>query len=291
VGESAVSGWVVAMRPVASGAVPAVSFRNAMRRLEILCVLGFAAALAALPQKLPNLYHDEIAGDPPFLSESGWRPLLNGKDLAGWHGFNGAAHEWVATKSVNFRRLFHPKELIFNAAPGDRIVNGKTGKTIDLFTDEKFGDFELYIEFMTAAGSNSGVYLHGLYEIQIFDSFGYTGHLQPGDCGAIYEGQGGFPGSPPLSNASRPPGEWQYFHIWFKAPRFDASGKKTANAKVLRVLYNGVLVQREVDIPGRTISGARIPEAAENPIMLQGDHGPVAFRNMYIRPLRPIAER
>ncbi len=256
------------------------------RLFETLGVLGLAASMAAFAQKLPDIYHDEIAGDPPFLSETGWRPLLNGRDLSGWHGLNGAAHAWVTTRSVNFRRIFRPKELLFVPAPGDRIVNGKLGKTANLVTDERFGDFELYIEFMTARGSNSGVYLHGLYEVQIFDSFGYAGYLLPGDCGAIYEGPAGFPGSPPLTNACRPPGEWQSFHIWFKAPRFNSKGRKTANAKVLRVLFNGVLVQREVDIPGPTVAASPIPEAAENPIMLQGDHGPIAFRDIYIRPMR-----
>jgi len=256
------------------------------RLFQTLSALALAAGFAAVAQKLPDIYHDEVSGDPPFLSEPGWRPLLNGRDLGGWHALNAVAHEWTTARSVNFRRIFRPKELVFVPAPGDRIVNGKSGNTPNLVTDEKFGDFELYLEFMTARGSNSGVYLHGLYEVQIFDSFGHTGYLQPGDSGAIYESPEGFPGSPPLSNACRPPGEWQYFHIWFKAPRFDSNGRKTADAKVLRIVFNDAVVQREVDIPGPTGSAQRIPEAPRNPIMLQGDHGPIAFRNIYIRPFK-----
>ncbi len=101
----------------------------------------------------------------------------------------------------------------------------------------------------------------------------------------VFDGHGG---SPPLLNASRPPGEWQSFHIWFQAPRFDAQGKKIANAKVLRVLLNDTLVQREFELDGPTGShkGDAL-EAPTNPLMLQGDHGPVAFRNIYIRPLQP----
>ena len=94
-----------------------------------------------------------------------------------------------------------------------------------------------------------------------------------------------------MVNASRKPGEWQSYHIWFRAPRFDASGKKTENAKFLRVLHNGVLVQQDVECEGPTRAHMNIPEAAMNPIMLQGDHGPVAFRNIYVRPLRPIINR
>ena len=72
---------------------------------------------------------------------------------------------------------------------------------------------------------------------------------------------------------------------------FDANGKKTANAKFLRVLHNSLIVQTNVEVDGVTRSGMTIPEAPMNPIMLQGDHGPVAFRNIYYRPLRPIIER
>ena len=245
--------------------------------------LGFAALAAA--QHLPDLYKDEMHGDPPFLSQPGWKSLLNGRDLAGWHADRGGRHDWVATRAVNWRRVFNPRLLDFSPQPGDRIVNGKAGKTLDLLTDEKFGDFELYLEFIVSKGSNSGVYLHGLYEIQIFDSYGYAGPLMVGDNGGIYAYPDGKGGSPPLLNASRPAGEWQSFHIWFQAPRFDAAGKKTANARVLRVLLNDTLVQREYELAGPTGSHIGAAEAPANPIMLQGDHGPVAFRNMYIRPL------
>jgi len=166
--------------------------------------------------------------------------------------------------------------------PGDRIVNGVPGKTANLVTNAKYGNFELYLEFMIAKGSNAGVYLHGLYEVQIFDSYGYTGALTVGDCGGIYESDKSG-GSPPALNASRAPGEWQSFRIWFSAPRFDPSGKKIADARILRVILNGDVVQQNVDVPAPTVSHMKIPEAAKNPIMLQGDHGPVAFRNLYVR--------
>jgi hypothetical protein len=176
--------------------------------------------------------------------------------------------------------------LLAKPEPGDRIVNGAAGKTANLLTDAKFASFELYLEFMIAKGSNSGVYLHGLYEVQIFDSFGYAGPLTVGDSGAIYEREDGG-GSPPALNASRAPGEWQSLRIWFQAPRFDSAGKKISNAKVWRVLLNETVVQQNVDLPGPTISHLNVPEAATNPIVLQGDHGPVAFRNIYLKDFVP----
>src|ERR1035437_7451582 len=127
----------------------------------------FLLTASAFAQKLPDLYHDETHGDPPYLSETGWRPQLNGRDLAGWHAENQAPHEWFTATSVVWKRVFSPLRLTAKAAPGDRIVNGKEGKTANLIAGQKFGSFELYLEFLLAKGSNSGVYLHGLYEIQI----------------------------------------------------------------------------------------------------------------------------
>ena len=175
-----------------------------------------------------------------------------------------------------------------------RMINGPQGRTVNVVTDQKFGDSELYLEFMIAKGSNSGVYLHGLYEVQVFDSYGSTEKMTSSDCGGIYHrwiDNKGVGGSAPSRNASRRPGEWQSFQIWFRAPRFNAAGKKTSNARFLRVLHNGLSVQENVEVDGGTRAHMSIPEAATNPIMLQGDHGPVAYRHIYIRPLRPIIER
>jgi hypothetical protein len=131
------------------------------------------------------------------------------------------------------------------------------------------------------------VYLHGLYEVQIFDSYGFDGVLTVGDCGGIYEREGGGGGSPPSRNACRPPGEWQSLRIWFVAPRFDEKGRKTANPRVLRVVLNDVPVQNDVELAGPTVAHMKIEPAPRNPIMLQGDHGPVAFRNIYIKEFEP----
>jgi hypothetical protein len=261
-------------------------------RSTLFCLLVCCATLSA--QKHPNFNDGEAHGDAPYLVEDGWKPLVNGTDLTGWVGMDGKPHEWLTTKGVWWDRLLGPTRLGAIKEPGDRILNSLTGRTVNLVTEQKFGDIELYVEFMLAKGSNSGVYLHGLYEIQVFDSFGSTHGMTSSDGGGVYHrwiDNKGVGGSAPKVNASRAPGEWQSYHIWFRAPRFDAAGKKTENAKFIQVLHNGLLVQTNVEVDGSTRAAMNIPEAAMNPIMLQGDHGPVAFRNIYYRPLRPIIER
>lgn len=234
-------------------------------------------------------------GDPPFLLEQGWTALFNGPgSLTSWHGQDDKPLAWISTSGVTWERLLGPTRLDPNATPGDRMMNGPTGKVHNIVTNDKFGDVELYLEFLLPKGSNSGVYLHGLYEVQIFDSFGSTEKVKTSDGGAIYHkwiNNQGVGGSAPSRNASRMAGQWQSYHIWFRGPRFDASGKKTENAKFLKVVYNGLSVQENVEIDGPTRSAMNLPEAATNPIMLQGDHGQVAFRNIYYRPLRPIVNR
>lgn len=201
----------------------------------------------------------------PYKVGTGWKRLFNGRDLTGWHGDGGGRNQWSVSK--------------------EELSNGLTGKTVNLATAEKFGDVELYLEFRIPKGSNSGVYLQGLYEIQIFDSFGVA-QPKSSDCGAIYHrwiDEKPVDGSPPKINASLPPEEWQSFHAWFQAPRFHDNGKKADNAKFVKVLHNGKLVQENVVLRGGTRSHMEIAEAALNPLMLQGDHGPVAFRNIYLR--------
>jgi hypothetical protein len=229
-------------------------------------------------------------GDPPYLLENGWTPLLKGGGLDGWTFEHPEKGVWTTAGAVYWNGINRPNELLVQPGNGTRIVNGRKGAISNILTTEKFGDVELYLEFLIPAKSNSGVYLEGLYEVQVFDSFGVE-HPKSSDCGGIYErwiNEKGVGGTPPRVNASRRPGEWQSYQVWFQTPRFDASGKKTANAKFLRVLQNGILIHENVEVDGPTRSGLDIPEAAKNPLMLQGDHGPVAYRNIYIRGLRSI---
>jgi hypothetical protein len=254
--------------------------------------LMISALLAA--QSLPPVNDGEPHGDPPYLLEQGWTPLLNGRDLSGWHSLDPQIHEWFTTRSVYWDPIGAPTRLLAIAEPGDRIVNGFRGRTSHLVSDQKFGDVEIYAEFLVPKDGNSGIYVHGLYEVQIVDSYGLDPPLRWEDCGAI-PSRGmkdkGFAGSPPRRNASRRPGEWQSFQIWFQAPRFDTSGAKVGNAKFLRILHNGLMVQEGEEVDGPTLAHLDIPEAPTNPIMLQADHGSVAYRNFYVRPLRPLVER
>lgn len=123
----------------------------------------------------------------------------------------------------------------------------------------------------------------------MFDSWGVE---QPrfSDCGGICqrydEGrQRGWDCQPPRVNASKAPGEWQSFDVVFRAPRFDAAGKKTANAVFVKVVQNGVMIHENVQVTGPTRAASFQDEKPLGPLMLQGDHGPVAYRNIRIRPI------
>jgi hypothetical protein len=175
----------------------------------------------------------------------------------------------------------------------DVMVNNPTGASVDLLSEFEHGDATVHVEFNVPKGSNSGVYLQGRYEVQIFDSWG-VGRSKSSDCGGIYErwmDNHGYEGHAPLVNASKAPGEWQSFDIIFQAPQFDAKGKKIANARFIRVLHNGVMVQQNVEVTGPTRSAHFEDERPVGPLMLQGDHGPVAFRNIRITPVTPVSAR
>lgn len=263
--------------------------------LRSIVVLTAVTMLLGQARGYSPVQDGDAHGDPPYLLEEGWQPLLDGQDLAGWKACDPSAkNEWFVTRAVRFERHLGPTQLNGRPAPGGTILNGPTGRTANLCTDRPFGDIELYLEFMLAKGSNSGVYLQALYEVQIFDSWDSTERMTTSDGGAIYHQwieERGVGGSAPLVNASRRPGEWQSYQIWFRAPRFDGTGRKTEPARFQRVLFNGQLVQKDVDVPGPTRAHLEVAEATQNPLMLQGDHGPVAFRNVYVRPLRPIVVR
>ena len=270
-----------------------------MKQLLLSIVLTSTFAFLVVAADVPVLNDGSGHGDPLFLLEDGWKPLLNGKNLDGWKVVDPKKQgRWLATKGVIWGGTSNPTALIGLAAPGDRIVNtgvDPKGNASNIYTTDKFGDVELYVEFMVAAHSNSGVYMQGLYETQIWDSWGFTPRLDTDQCGAMYHYKNGpidglDGGIVPHERADRPPGQWQSLHYWFQAPRFDASGKKIAPAKFLRILHNGQLIHESVPRLGPTIASMDIPEASRNPLMLQGDHGAVAFRNIYIRPLRALPD-
>ena len=144
---------------------------------------------------------------------------------------------------------------------------------------EQMGSFRMHLEFRNAmmpeargqGRSNSGVYLHGRYEIQVLDSFG----LEPrnNDCAGIYQQ------AVPLANACLAPGEWQTYDIDFTAAQFDQAGNKTRDAE-LTLRFNGVLVHDRLAIRC-TPGGFGQKDVPKGPLMLQ-DHGnPVQFRNIW----------
>jgi hypothetical protein len=204
----------------------------------------------------------------------------------GWRKPTG---EWMSAKGVSLDPA-DPKKFVLE--PGDGIlVNGSNGRTVDLLTSEEFGDVQVHIEFCIPKQSNSGVYLMGRYEVQIYDSHGVARDKYPGiECGGIYPrwtaARAEYEGHSPRVNASKPPGQWQSFDITFRAPRFAATGKKTSNAKFVKVVHNGQVVHENVEVTGPTRAAHWEEEAASGPLLIQGDHGPVAIRNLTLTRVR-----
>jgi hypothetical protein len=149
----------------------------------------------------------------------------------------------------------------------------------DISSKQEFGDCYLHVEFkepLTSSG-NSGVGLEGRYEIQILNSYGKKPEAH--ECGAIYSQ------TPPRVIASKPAGEWQTYDIFFRAPRFDADNKLTERARVT-VYQNGTLIHEDAEIKGPT--GIHYEqykgEVPKGPLVLQGDHDTVQFRNVWLLP-------
>lgn len=188
--------------------------------------------------------------------------------------------------------LFDGKNLsAFNQCGSDKAATWTvkdgycTPEGPDICSKQLFKDCQLHVEFWVPlmpdnkgqARGNSGVFFMGFtYELQILDSY----ELQPGvgDCGAIYSY------TPPMVNACRPPETWQSFDIVFHAPKFDADGKKAANARVT-VFQNNVLIHNNAEIPGPTIDRKTPDPKDAGPIRLQNHGYPVRFRNIWVRAL------
>jgi hypothetical protein len=238
-----------------------------MRRV-VLCVLALALFIPG--------YAEEEKGKTvvPF----------NGTDLKGWKLRNEKNSHWV----VGFASLDEkePRQLVARVLkPGqdggpratEMINDLKKGEHgTDIYTEEKFGDCRVELELMIPKGSNSGIYLMGEYEVQVLDSYGKD-KVGPGDMGGIYNT------AAPKKNACKKPGEWQKFVIDFQAPRF-TDGKKTDNAKFLKVTLNDEVIHENVEAPKPTGSELSSKEVETGPLMIQGDHGPVAVRNLKITP-------
>jgi hypothetical protein len=266
-------------------------------RLSI-AILGLAAALAAqatsAPKQQPTGYtdtpiipgtqwrvHDDTRPRPPVITpgtfstaDTPGKPpsdavvLFDGKSLAAWRNAKGEPAGWKVENGY------------FEVARG----------TGDIFTREEFGDSQLHVEWRAPSPpqsnsqgrGNSGVFLMGLYEIQVLDCFENVTYAD-GQASALY-GQ-----SPPLVNACRPPGEWQVYDIVYTAPRFK-DGKIDIPGYVT-VFHNGVITQHHTQIMGTTehrVLPKLVVHDPKGPIKLQ-DHGnPVRYRNIWIRPLGQV---
>lgn len=198
--------------------------------------------------------------------------LFDGASLAPWVSLNGSAPKWIV------------KDGALECVRGSGYIR----------TLQAFGDCQLHVEWAaptppegTSQGrGNSGVFLMGMYEVQVLDSHENITYAD-GQAAAAY-GQ-----HPPLVNASLPPGQWQTYDILFTRPRFNDRGEITSPAR-LTVLHNGVLVQHNVELVGPTGWLKRDPYRAHPdklPISLQ-DHGnPVRYRNLWVRELGADAQR
>ena len=194
--------------------------------------------------------------------------LFDGTDLLQWQRPDGNAAGWKVHDGV-------------------MTVDKSTG---DIQTKAEFNDFQLHLEWCvpenitgeSQARGNSGVFMQGLYEVQILDNYNNETYVN-GQAGSIYKQ------SPPLVNPIRKPGEWNTYDIIYTAPTFTKDGKYRT-PPVITVLFNGVLVQNQTIIQGTTeyIGFPVIREHGQGPIILQS-HGdpsePISFRNIWIREL------
>jgi len=189
--------------------------------------------------------------------------LFDGRDLSEWNSKNGEP-QWAV------------HDGIFTVTKG----------TGDIYTKKEFFDFQLHIEFMhpsdiTGDGQmrgNSGVFLHGLYEIQVLETYNNENKTYVnGQAGAIYRQH------PPLVNPLKKPGQWNSYDIIFTAPTFNADKTYRTNPRVT-ILLNGILIQNNAVIYGCT-SDEKIYEQLKGGIRLQ-DHGcVVSYRNIWVREL------
>jgi len=193
--------------------------------------------------------------------------VFNGKDLSEWttKQSSGKGDKWVVGKAQVSPD--NPKMLV--AAEG-------RGEMINLTPEH--GDCRIELQVMVPQGSNSGIYVMGEYEIQVLDSWGRQ-RMTGGDMGAVYGA------SPPKVNASKKPGQWQKYVIDFQAPKFDSSNQKKENAKLLKVELNGQLLHQNVILNKETPGGVKGKEEPDGPLMFQGNHGPVAYRNIIVKSL------
>ena len=180
-------------------------------------------------------------------------------------------------------------KVLFNGISKDAFNGGRIDEKTkllntdgrDIRTADKFNNYTMHIEFMLpyrpdARGQgrgNSGFYQVGMYEVQILDSFGLEG--LDNECGGVYKKANS------LVNMCFPPLQWQTYDVDFTNAKADASGKKTANAR-MTLRHNGVVIHDDLEINGKTGGARKDPEGTPGEIKLQGHGNPLQFRNIWI---------
>lgn len=207
-------------------------------------------------------------------------------DLGFWKSSEAKNWQIVSDATVDLNE--HDRMRV---APGTGVLANipDSKNRSNLLSVKEYGDVDVSFDFMMAVHSNSGFYLQGRYEVQLMDSWGVQ---KPGfsDCGGIYArrrwnpNEQLFDGVPPRLNACLAPGLWQHIEISFQAPRFNLLGQKTANARLLKVVLNGAVIHENLELTGPTGGPISEKESTTGPFMIQGDHGPVAFRNIVVVP-------
>lgn len=203
--------------------------------------------------------------------------------------FSSPAANWRLAGGVTASRT---KNHDLNTSPGTGVLVNLPTKEArgNLQTSFSHGDLDLELDVMMPKGSNSGIYLMGRYEVQLFDSWEVASPAHS-DMGGIYQRWNdkaptapydlrGYEGKAPRQNACKAPGLWQRLSIKFQAPRFDASGKKLSNARFVRVVLNNTVIHENAEVTGPTRGAVSQTEVPSAPLMIQGDHGPVAFQNI-----------
>jgi len=243
-----------------------------MKQSLILILIGMMAAQSRAQAQKPEETEDWSRKPEVITPGKGNMPpsdaivLYGGpEDADQWEHENGKPLEWKTGEAMT--------------------VVPKTG---GIRTKQGFGSVQLHIEWKTpeeVAGNgqgrgNSGVFLMGLYEIQVLDSYENETYYN-GQAASIYKQH------IPLVNACRPPGEWQTYDVVFNAPEFAGDGSLLKPAYIT-LLHNGILVQNHVELQGPTLFIGR-PKYEEHPeklpLSLQDHRNPVSFRNIWIREL------
>ncbi|MEK6288993.1 MAG: DUF1080 domain-containing protein [Acidobacteriota bacterium] len=237
-----------------------------------------------LPMASIEFANGHLAFSVQFDQNTRYEAQLIGKRLEGTiSGREGQTMKWTAVRAPKLGRkstprwgkpitLFNGRDLIGwrvrdpAKAATWRVVDGvleNTPRGTDIITEQKFTNFKLHVEFKLIDKSNSGVYLRGRYEIQVQEDFGKEPESHR--CAGIY----GF--ISPSSIPAKQPGEWQSFDITFIGRR-------------VTVVFNDKTVIDNAEIPGITGGALDSNEGEPGPIMLQGDHTQIYYRNMVITP-------